>query len=307
MKNIKFLAGILLVFTALTFTSCDIEPIDPNINPDDFENPTNGPAVFKADFSGETWTSTAVQAVMSNNLISIGAARADGSAFSIIISGSTPGTYPANANIVAYTPSGSEFGYWSVNLQNENENTGSVVITSINTTNNTISGTFSFKGYWSDTTNTSILPVEFTNGVFTNIPLTGTPPVSNDTFTAKVDGTEFVENQVDVALIEDPSPNPIPNQISIVGAKNNDDSVGLNIQEQLGVGTYSITGMLSDVDVVWGQVLINDVLYTSESGSVTIISKTATRISGTFSMVCRNLTTDTVKTITDGAFDVELP
>ena len=32
MKNIKFLAGLFLIFTAFTFTSCDNEPIDPEID-----------------------------------------------------------------------------------------------------------------------------------------------------------------------------------------------------------------------------------------------------------------------------------
>jgi hypothetical protein len=36
MKNIKFLKGIVLIFTAFTFTSCDVEPLDSAINIDDF-------------------------------------------------------------------------------------------------------------------------------------------------------------------------------------------------------------------------------------------------------------------------------
>ena len=117
MKNIKLLAGILLILTA--FTSCDIEPIDGAINPDDFENPSNEPMVFKADFSGETWNGTTAEALISGNFISIGATRADGSTFSFLIEANAVGTYPANNNIIAYTPAGSEYGYWSINFANE--------------------------------------------------------------------------------------------------------------------------------------------------------------------------------------------
>lgn len=303
MKNIKHLAGIFLILTAFTFTSCDNEPIDPNIDLDDFENPVNGPAVFKADFNGETWNSTMSQAVISNNLISIGAAKADGSAFSILISGNTTGTYPANQNIVAYTPAGSEYGYWSLNMENESENTGSVVITSINMTNHTISGTFSFKGYWSDTLTTGILPVQFTNGVFTNIPFTTTAPVSNDSFSAKFDGVDFVEDQIDVVQrLADEAPfNPV--EISIVGSKNaNDDSIGIIVPYNLGVGTFTFD---ENSEFYGGGAVINGVLYNATSGSITIISKTATRIKGTFSYSAYNFTTNTTKQVTDGTFDVE--
>lgn len=305
MKNLKILAGILLILTA--FISCDVEPIDSAINLDDFGNPATGPMVFKADFGGATWNATTAQAVISGNSIYIGATRADGSNFSFLIDGGTTGTYPSNANILAYNPAGAEFGYWSVNLANESENTGSITITNIDTVNHKISGTFAYKGYWSDSTTTSIIPVQFTNGVFTNIPYDAGTPTSDDTFYAKVDGVEFVENQIDVAIIVDDTPMPIPDQISVVGSKTNGDTVGINVNKNLPVGTYAITGALSDVDVVRGSILINDVLYTAESGSITITSKTATRIKGIFSMGVKNFTTSNTKSVSAGAFDVELP
>lgn len=302
MKNIKFFAGFFLILTSFTFTSCENEPIDSNINLDDFGGGgIGGPMVFKADFSGNTWNGTIAQAVISGNLISLGATRADGSTFSVLLSGNTTGTYPANSNIIAYTPTGSEFGYWSVNLANESELTGSIIISNINTVNKTISGTFSYKGYWSDSSTTSILPVDFTNGIFTNVPYTSSSPVSDDSFFAKIDGTEFVEEQIDAALLTDVS--GMPDQISVVGSKNNGDRVGLNIIRSLSVGTYEFTGPLGEN--VNGSYILNDVLYSAESGSLTITSKTDTRIKGTFSMVVKNFTTSATKTVTEGAFDVE--
>lgn len=307
MKNIKFLGGLFLLITA--FVSCDVEPIDNAIDLGDFENPTSGPAVFKADFSGTTWTAAAAQANITTDGIQIIGSKANGENFAFLLEANTVGTYPANANFLTFTPAGSSYGYWSVNVTNAAENTGSITISSINTVAKTISGTFNFKGYWSDSSNTSIIPVQFTSGVFTNIPYLSdiTPPVGNDTFFAKVDGVEFVENQIDVALIEDATPMPIPDQISIVGSKTNDDTVGINVNSNLGVGTYAITGVLSDTDVVRSNVFIGNVLYNAESGSITIVSKTATRMSGTFNMVVRNFTTSATKTITEGAFDIELP
>jgi hypothetical protein len=170
MKNIKLIGGIFLILTAFIFTSCENEPVDSYIDLDDFNTPPVAAKVFKVDFGGDTWKATEMLAVMSGSTISIGATRADGSTFSILVDGSTVGSYPANENIIAYTPSGSTFGYWSINTTTPTENTGSIEITAIDTVNHTISGTFQFKGYWSDGSTTSIIPVQFTNGVFTSIP-----------------------------------------------------------------------------------------------------------------------------------------
>ncbi len=305
MKNIKFLTGIFFILAAFTFTSCDNEPIDPALDLDNFGGGGNngGPIVFKADFSGSTWNASAAQANISNGLITIiGTRGTSGESFAFQILGTTTGTYPANENILAYTPANSEYGYWSLDINNGSTDTGSITITEIDTQNNTISGTFNFTGYWSDTTVTNILPTVFTNGVFENIPFTTDGPApSGDTFYAKVDGVEFVEDQVDGALITQVT--GMPNQISVVGSKDNGDTVGLNIVSSLSVGTYQITGPFGEQ--VNGSSVINDVLYTAQSGSVTITSKTATRISGTFSMVVQNFTTSATKTISQGSFDVE--
>jgi hypothetical protein len=305
MKNIKFLTGIFFILAAFTFTSCDNEPIDPAIDLDDFGGGGNngGPIVFKADFSGSTWNATTAQANISNGLISIiGARGASGEAFAFQILGTATGTYPANENLLVYTPANSEYSYWSLDVNNGQTNTGSITITEINTQNNTISGTFNFTGYWSDSTVSNILPTVFTNGVFENIPFTTDGPApSGDTFFAKVDGVEFVEDQIDAALITQVS--GMPDQISIVGSKDNGDTVSLNIVRSLPVGTYQITGPFGEE--VNGKCLANDLLYTAQSGTVTISTKTATRISGTFSMVVQNFTTSETKTVSQGTFDVE--
>jgi hypothetical protein len=56
MKNIKLFAGIFLILTVFTFTSCENEPIDAALNPDDFgvcEVPTN---LIASDFNNNTIT-----------------------------------------------------------------------------------------------------------------------------------------------------------------------------------------------------------------------------------------------------------
>lgn len=298
MKNIKFLAGLFLIITA--FASCDVEPIDSAIDLDDFENPTGGPAVFKADFSGSTWTATTTQAVVAGNYIQLVGAKANGDSFAFLIEGTAVGTYPANTNILAFTPAGSTYGYWSVNVANATENTGSIAITNINTAAKTISGTFSFKGYWSDTDNTSIIPVQFTNGVFTNIPYI-TQVETGDTFFAKVGGVEFVDTDI-LTAVTTIIGGGSQEWISIAAEDAATNAINVAVRSDVTTGTYAITGDVG-VDKAQGTYTLNDVDYHSVSGSVTITSKTATRIKGTFSFNALNGTT--TKSVTDGEFDVE--
>ena len=259
------------------------------------ENP-NTTAVFKADFNNSTWNTTQYAAEVSPNFIQIAGFKANGESFLFLVNSiGGVGTYPANENILAYTPPGSEYGYWSTNFSNPTENTGSITITNINTVTKTISGTFNFKGYWSDTDVTNIAPVQFTNGVFTNIPYTDQVD-SGDTFFAKVDGTEFVD--VDLLVIE----LGINGQdFYSIGAQNAAlNAITVSVRTNIGAGTYPITGN-NATDVVQVIYDFENVDYRGISGNVTITEKTATRIKGTFSCVTDGATPFT---ISEGTFDV---
>jgi len=295
MKKIKFLSILILLSVAL-FTSCDTEPIDSAIDLNDNGN-NSGTSTFKADFNGATWNASTSQAIISGNLIQIAATKTDGSSFGIMISGSSVGTYQANVNILSYNPAGSEYGYWSSNIANPTEDTGSVTITSIDTVNKKISGTFSYKGYWSNQSETGVLPINFTNGVFTNVSYIDQPE-TGDTFFAKVNGTEFVD--VDLLAIEIGVGSD--NYISI-GAQNSDlNSITVSVKDDLNSGTYPITGSMS-TDHVQAIYKVNNVSQNAISGSIIITSKTSTRIKGTFSFS----TTGGSYSVTEGAFDVEIP
>lgn len=296
MKNCRLVIGLFLILTAYFFTSCENEPIDSAINIDDFNNLPNGPAIFKSDFSGTTWTATSAEALISGNFISISGSKPNGEGFGFLVEANAVGTYPANSNLLAFTPSGTEFGYWSTNFNLPNENTGSITITNINTTNKTISGTFAFKGYWSDTSNTSILPVQFTNGVFQNIPYI-TQQQTGDTFFAKVGGVEFVDVDILSTLID------VNGQEFIsIGAQNAAlNSITVSVKSSLGVGTYPITGSIAN-DNVQAIYDYQDTNFLANSGSIKIDSKTATRIKGTFNFITNGATPFTVS---EGAFDIE--
>jgi hypothetical protein len=75
----------------------------------------------------------------------------------------------------------------------------------------------------------------------------------------------------------------------------------VSVRSSLNPGTYNITGNTA-TDQVQAIYDFNDTNYNAVSGSVTITSKSATRIKGTFNFITNGATPFTV---TEGAFDVE--
>ncbi|RZJ31079.1 MAG: hypothetical protein EOO48_03150 [Flavobacterium sp.] len=306
MKKLQLLSLVALFFTAFQFSSCtgDVEPVDPAIvipNPTDPGGGGNGggsgSGVFKVDIDGTTYTATTTLVYITGGSIQLSAVRAAGDSFGFLLDGTTAGTYTALDNLLAYNQAGSEFGWAGFNPDNETENTGSLVITQVDQVNHTISGTFSFTGYWTDGDNASPpAPKHFTNGVFTNLPYTTSSP-TGDTFYAKVNGVDFNQNDL-LAVTTTINSTEF---ISIGAANANDEELTVSVKSSFGVGSHTITGSLATDGV--------QIMYTNSagdegqatSGSVSITEKTASRIKGTFSGVVTIGSTN--YTITAGSFD----
>ena len=305
---------LILILSIFFFTSCDNEPVDP-VLASQLNNPTNGggtgsggagsTGLFVADFGGQTWVANSTEAIMYSNSINIGGLKtSNGQTFAFALNGNTVGTYDSTSNLIAFDPNNNSNGYvyWAVNPTNPSVSAGTVNITNIDAVNKTISGTFSFTGYWSDLNVSNVAPISFTNGVFTNIPYTIGTNTTTDSFYAKVDGNEFVEDQIDVTEV---LASGYPDSYSIVGAKADGQNIGLRISKSLGVGSYNFSGPFN-LDLA-STCIFNSLLYTSDTGTLTILEKTSTRIKGTFSLVVNNFSTSQNKSITQGEFDVELP
>lgn len=294
MRILKTAPQLILLFLATFIASCTYEPVDGNVEPDPDSGGNGESGVFKADFNGSTWTAKETQAIISGNFIEIAAINAKGESFGIMLDGSTVGTYAANVNFVTYTPAGTEYGYWSINDDNPIENTGSVIITSINTTTKTISGTFQFKGYWSDP-DTPRPAIQFTKGVFTNIPYITQEEIA-DVFTAKVGGVNFVPTDIQAMEVGVGSDSFIT-----IGAQDvNSNTISISIKTTLGIGSHTITNTVG-ANVQGYYEDINDE-YTAVSGNITITSKTSDRIKGTFEFRTNGATPFV---ISQGNFDVE--
>lgn len=294
MRILKTAPQLILLFLATFIASCTYEPVDGNVEPDPDSGGNAESGVFKADFNGSTWTAKETQAIISGNFIQIAAINSKGENFGIMIEGSTVGAYAANVNLVYYSPAGTEYGYLGINDNNPTENTGSVIITSINKEAKTISGTFHFKGYWSDVPNTKA-PITFTNGVFKDIPYI-TQEETADVFTAKVGGANFVAIDILTAEIGIGSDNFIT-----IGAQDvNSNTISISIKTTLGIGSHTITNTVGAA--VQGYYEDANDEYKAVSGNITISSKTSDRIKGTFEFRTNGATPFV---ISQGNFDVE--
>lgn len=291
----------LFIFCVALFTSCsdEFEPIDPAIQiPSDGGGGSTAP-VFSVDFNGSTFVASNYQAVIIGGSIVVSGIRAsNGDSVSFIVDGTTTGSYPAKDNIIIYQPAGTEYGYLGINYSNPDSNTGSIVITSINTTNNTISGTFNFTGYWSDIDEEGVLPIAFTNGVFNNIPFTS-ENYTEDTFYAKVNGQEFVDVDIFTAI----SSAGDVELISVAGHDAGGNSITVSVRSDIAPGSYEITGSNSDLVQMFYEREADDFWERCLGGTVTVIERTATHLKCTFAGVVFDDTS--TYTITEGAFDVQ--
>ncbi|MBF0694688.1 MAG: hypothetical protein IR153_06495 [Flavobacterium sp.] len=301
----RYFSLFLLGLSSLFITSCsDVEPIDPNVvinepgpNPGNPGNPVPA-GIFKVDIDGVPFTTSNTMVYISGGSIILNAYGPQGNSFAFLLDGTTTGSYAANDNIVAYTPAGSEAGYWGNHPTDPTANTGSVIITSINTTAKTISGTFSYTGYWSDDSVPAAPQMTFTNGTFTNLPYVSQNP-TNDTFFAKVNGTEFVDTDILGMTIA-------VNNIEYISVGAEDAAtraITVSVRSNLNTGIYPITGNTSTDPVQLTFALDeSSSAVTASAGTITITEKTADRIKGTFTATVT--INATAYQITEGAFDV---
>ncbi len=295
MKRIKNLSTLLLLIVTFGFISCDTEPVDPVFL--DYEPEVEEPASFKVSFGGDTYVASTTAVVMENGVTTISAVRAnDGAVFTLVVPGTTAGTY--NTSVIAYAPGTSGNQY--INM-NGTEISGSVTLAGISTTNNTISGTFSFTGYWSDASE-NLPSVEFTNGIFINLPFTSDtdpdPTPGDASFSVNIDGEEYIADEYGATIGN--------GLISIGGTRGTTgEYVGISLNATA-IGTYNGDDafLAYSPDGDEDNVYINiDMLGGGASnGQVTItqIDQENQTISGTFSFT--GYLADESKSFTEGEF-----
>jgi len=306
MKKFRVIQALVVLFTALAFTSCGdedltLEPLGPNA----------GQADLRVNFDNETFVASAVTAAVANNAITItGSDALTGEMLTMTLNQtaltlSTPFTVPAVVtsydNVsMSYMDAGTEY----VNVNAEGESTGAIVITEVNTAAHTISGHFSFVGY--DPDNASAQAIAFYSGSFTDVPYTGTlaeplPPAPVNPgvleyLRAKIDGAATATEFGLLAAM------PASGNLNLTGGILDPlSSVSIIVDAEIAAGTYSFGP--SPLEGVYGVYNTGGVAYTSTEGSLTVISNDGDIIKGTFNFTAADSEGNT-KVLTAGEFNL---
>ncbi len=294
-----------LLFTLLSITllfSCQDPVIGPGFPDEDPNN--NSESNFQVDFDNQTFISDQITATNVGGIINITGFRgANGEAVILSISGNSTGNYDlgttgSNLNGAVYLQSnGSTTPFVS--------ETGEIIISEINTNDKTLSGTFNFTGVShiiDSNGNPQTESQEFTNGKFTNITYTDdlvTGGNNDNTFFAKVDGVEFVEDNFSGTVLNFAG----MSSIGISAVNNSLVSIGFSLPSTITPGTYDLTS-LGEIRGMYNISTTN--INGAKSGTITISSHNTTtkHIVATFDFIAGPLVGTTEYAITDGEFEL---
>lgn len=288
MKRIAFY--ILFLTIALITNSCEENGI--------FLPPSDD-VVFEVKIDGELFSTSEVSFVNDDNIIVITAIDSNSSEiFTLNVEDFEIGTYSLEgvnnfANYIQNDPTSADI--WST--YGETSSRGTIEFTDIDFTKNTVSGRFNFIG-----TNLSTGSKRaFAEGVFTNIPLSA-QPVSQDSFTAKVDGVLFEY----ISLFATPITIGNTNLISISANKSSYNTINFNLNADITPGEYDLGSFITQ-SYPTGQYTTSITDIYVADGKITIISHdtSAKKIVGTFSFEAKDILSSAVAhSITDGSFSV---
>ncbi len=296
MKRIPYLALIILVL-CIAFNSCQKELIDPNGS-----STTGGTADFRAKINGTQWIASSASASRVSGLISLAGI---GGGITIVITLQDSGVHHYTLDLTslqgaAYvdSASGSTNAFATNQGSTALQSGGSVDITSIDTANKKITGTFRFTVFRAiDSAQRTI-----TEGSFTNISYaTTTPPASaTDTFNVKIDGVTFTPFSIQGIHLTASS------QITVGGTDQAGvKSVTLIFPDTIIPGTYAITTVGGTYSGLYNQDATT--FLPSDTGSITILQhNTSTkRIRGNFNFHAKQFPTGTAQAqLTSGYFAV---
>ena len=273
MKRIPYLVFLILA-TCIAFNACQKEITDPNGS----NTIPTGPSDFRAKINGIQWVATLAQASRQNGFLAIGG---QGGGKQIIISLQDSGVHHYTLDQVslqagAYTDSSVTVIAFTTNSgATAAQSGGSVDVTSIDTANKKVSGTFRFLVYRPiDSTSRTI-----SEGSFTNISYSTTlpPPSSTDTFKVKIDGVDFISAAITGVRI------PVTNQITLTGSDQTGvKSVSVLVPDNVTPGTYPLTTIGGTYSGLYNKDATT--YLASDLGSLTILEHNVStkRIRGNF-------------------------
>ena len=233
-----FVTVFLSVILAFFLPSCQKEAdFDPSGNPSTPGSPAAVSGSFKAKVNGAQWTANKVStAARFGGVINITGISTDRKLITMTLTDSGVHRYilsDATINVAALVDSteANPYGYTSNSGVYPTESGGEVNITSIDVTNKTISGTFSFKLFRQGDGGKKTI----TEGSFTNVTYVTSMPAAStvDTFRVKIDGASWVPHSI--------IGSNLAGQL-IVTASNSTASktVGFVLPQDITPGTYTL-------------------------------------------------------------------
>jgi hypothetical protein len=288
------LRSLLFTLALLTFIACNKE-----ISKEGNNSIGAGAGDFYATIGGKLWNADSLQLVLVSSAgVSINGLSRTGDQISILLPQFKVGTYTLGAQSSSYA--------LYANVLNSNANVyvsnagsagGTVTISSIDTVNRVVSGSFDFT-----LTNPADNSTEtVAKGVFDYVPYTAgivgvvpPPGATKDTLEVTVDGNKFFASDVEIS--------DSAGQMLVAGFSGTQD-VGLFFPTSITAGTYNLdftTGLYIGVynpDP-------NITLLSQSGGTITIISNNTTtrRISGTFNFVATPVGSGPTANLTQGYF-----
>lgn len=298
------------ILTLTLLTSCEDPVVGPGFQDGDPNDPSQ--EILTVDFDGETYTADQVATTIVGGVINITGFRGNnGEAIILSVFANSSGTYPLGVTTSSGQLNGGtymqETGSTSpfVSVTNTSSDPqGEITISEMNTVTQKITGTFHFTGY-SNTIDSSGSPVivekEFTNGKFYNLQYEGDLGNTNgntnsdNSFFAKVDGTEFVEDSFTGAKLTVGA----TTTITLSAVKNSLETIGLFFPADIIPGTYN----LSSFGEYRGQYSISTTdINGAQSGTVTVTTHNpATRyLEATFNFEAGPIGGTATHSITEG-------
>jgi len=315
MKSIYRTLLVLFIFAGLA--SCDDEPIGESFN--DNYNPNTQ---FRVDINGETFYADQYGVYTSEEGITeIIGKRNDGARVHFKITGAGEDTYILDAS-----SSGSAFYYDGVNEtpydMTEIDTIGMLTITDYDMANGVSSGTFAFQAYReagevvvdttendsTETPNPGVgLPdtLDFTNGSFTDIPLTvegyepeePTPGDTINKFQVELNDSLYSTDNIDANITVDNG--------LVIDTQEDNQQMTLQVFNPEN-GTIDLEGENPDAIIVYVPNTEEEAYFEATEGSINIseIDYTNNLISGTFTGILTDSEDpDNTITMTNGVFD----
>lgn len=260
---------------------------------------------FTAKVDSSNWEATTVKGITRQaGMIIISGKSTNGNMIVLTVADSGVHSYSFHnlsaSNLATYTDAVSgNNNIFSTNQWDLPGVYGSLQITSIDTLNKIMSGTFSFRAYRQSDSLSHIISA----GIFTNISYTISNPLpsATDTFRVKVAGTPFTYNSLTGISTGAPL-----NQIAINALQGSvAPVVGLTFPNTIATGSFDFDGLAGTVKGLYNPSTTTNLL--ADSGSVEILehNTVSKRIRGNFNFKALPLVGDSPKVyLTEGYFSI---